>query len=147
MDTLISNPSNSKLMKKLLLILLGLGVIGVAVGYYMYNKPVESLENKKPAMEVTAAKIVEDYQANETTANDLYLGKVIQVNGKVGAVTTEEGKKKITIDSGNPMSAIICEMEDDSEAANVQAGQDIAVKGKCSGYLSDVILVQAHVVK
>jgi len=134
-------------MKKILLILLGLGLIGVAIGYYMYNKPVESLENKKPDMEVTAGKVIEDYQSNESTANDLYLGKVIQVNGKVGSVVEEEGKKKINIDAGNPMSMVICELEDAKEADNVQAGQDISIKGKCTGYLSDVVLVQSHIVK
>jgi hypothetical protein len=134
-------------MKKILLVLVSFGIIGAGIGYYLYNKPVASLENKKPAVEVLAHKLLMDYEADEKAANDIYLGKVIQVSGNVTAVVDEAGKKKIQLDAGSPMSAIICEIENGKDIGNVKAGDDIKIKGLCSGYLSDVIIVQANVVK
>lgn len=123
-----------------------LGMIGAGVGYYMYNKPVASLENKKPDVEVSAVKLISDYEADEKNADGMYLGKVVEVTGKIAAITVEDGKTKVQIETGNPMSMIICELEEGSEAGSIKAGDEIKIKGMCSGYLSDVILVQASLV-
>ncbi len=143
----IHHTTNTDHMRKIILFLLVLGMIAAGVGYYMYNKPVASLENKKPDVEVSAAKLITDYEADEKVANEMYLGKVVEVTGKVAAVAVEEGKTKVQIETGNPMSMIICELEDGSEAGSIKAGEELKIKGMCSGYLSDVILVQASLVK
>jgi len=134
-------------MKKVLLLLLALGVIGAGVGYYMYNKPVASLEKKKADVVVTAAQLIADYESDEKAADDKYLGKVVQVSGKMLDMTTAEGKMKIQIETPNPIAVIICELEPGAEPGSVKPGDEIVVKGMCTGYLSDVILVQATIVK
>lgn len=133
-------------MKKVLLLLLALGVIGAGVGYYLYNKPVASLEHKKADVVVTAAQLIADYESDEQAADEKYLGKVVQVSGKIADMTTAEGKMKINIETPNPIALIICEMETGVETGSVKAGDDIKIKGMCSGYLSDVILVQSTIV-
>jgi hypothetical protein len=134
-------------MKKIIIPLLVLGLIGIAIGYYMYNKPVASLKNKKPEVEVSAAQMIADYESDEQAANGKYLGKVVQVYGNVAEITVEGGKTKVHLASGNPMSMIICEMEEGSETGELKPGEEARMKGMCSGYLSDVILVQSFVVK
>ena len=134
-------------MRKVILILLALGVIGAGIGYYMYNKPVSSLEKKKADVEATSDEIIAAYEADEKAADGVYLGKVVQVTGKVSGVTEEEGTKKIQLETSNPMALIICEMETGTETGDVKAGDMVIVKGMCSGYLSDVILVQSTLVK
>jgi len=134
-------------MKKVWLILAALILVVGGTLYYQYNKKVESLSDAKPDVEVSAHKMLTDYMEDEKAANDQYLGKVVQVNGNVAAIVEEEGKKKVHLDTGNPMAMIICEIEDGEDIGNLKAGDDINMKGLCSGYLSDVILVQASVVK
>lgn len=134
-------------MKKIIIAVVVLGVIGAGIGYYMYNKPVASLENKKPDVEVSAAKLITDYEADEKAANDAYLGKVVQVNGKIANITSDEGKMKIHLETENPISLVIAEMEDSSKTGSLKTGDEIMLKGMCSGYLSDVILVQSSIVK
>jgi hypothetical protein len=134
-------------MKKVLLAVLILGVIGAGVGYYLYNKPVASLENKKPDVEITAAGLIEAYEQNEKAADSLYLGKIIAVSGKVSEMVNQEGKVKINLETSNPIALIICEMETGVNADQVKVGADIKIKGVCSGYLSDVILVQSTIVQ
>lgn len=134
-------------MKKILITIIVLSLIGGGIGYYMYNKPVASLEKKKADIEVSASQLIADYEADETAANEKYLGKVVQVSGTVAEVTEAPGKKKINLDTGNPMSMIICELEDGTAPDAIQVGSTVTMKGMCSGYLSDVILVQSSVVK
>lgn len=133
-------------MKKILITLLVLAIIGAGYGYYMYNKPVESLESKNADVSISAEDLIKDYEADENAANKKYLGKVVLVTGTVSGVTTEEGKKKVSLETSDPISSIICEMEDNKEVSTLKAGELVKVKGMCSGYLSDVILVQSVIV-
>ena len=134
-------------MKKLVIPLIVLAAIFIGIGFYMYNKPVESLDNKKAEVTVTADQLLADYEANEQAANDKYLGKVVQVSGKVAQVTSEDGKNKVVFETGNPISGVITELEEGNNAEGINAGEEATVKGMCSGYLSDVILVRSTVVR
>lgn len=134
-------------MRKVILILLVLGVIGAGIGYYMYNKPVASLEKKKADVEVTSDEIITAYETDENAANGIYNGKVVQVTGKVADMTDEAGTRKIQLETSNPIAMIICEMETGTETGDVKAGDMVSIKGLCTGYLSDVILVQCTIVK
>lgn len=127
--------------------LLLLAILAAGIGFYKYNQPVASLENKKPDIEVTASKLISDYEADEKTANGIYLGKIVQVAGKVSAISVEEGKTKIQLETENPISMIICEFEDGHDAGTVKVGDEVKIKGLCTGYLSDVIIVQASLAK
>jgi predicted extracellular nuclease len=134
-------------MKKILLLVLALGIVGAGIGYYMYNKPVASLERKKADVEVTADQLIMAYETDEKAADAAYLGKVVQVKGKVSAVAQEDGTTKIQLETSNPISLIICEMEESNTITEVKSGDEVTIKGMCSGYLSDVILVQSTLVK
>ena len=134
-------------MKKILILLVILAIIGGGYGYYMYNKKVESLEHKKADISVSADQIIKDYEADEKTANEKYLGKIVEVSGRVTEITNEEGKEKVSLESSSPISSVICEVEEGMSTGEVKAGDNVKMKGLCSGYLSDVILVQSSVVK
>jgi len=134
-------------MKKIIIPLVVLAFILFGVGFYMYNKPVESLDNKQADVVVTADQLVADYESNEQTANEKYLGKVVQVSGTVAEVTTEEGKNKIHLETSNPISMVITELDEGNSVEGLKPGEQATVKGMCSGYLSDVILVRSTVVR
>ena len=134
------------MIKKILIPLVVLVAIGAGIGYYLYNKPVASLENKKADVTVTADQILTEHEQDESAANDKYLGKVVAVSGRVSAVTQEEGKAKVQLETSNPIASVICELEDGKTPGALKAGEEATIKGMCSGYLSDVILVQSTVV-
>ncbi len=134
-------------MKKVLLILLLLGGIAAAIGFYFYNKGVPSLANKKADVEVNATQLLAEYEQDETTANEKYLGKIVAVTGTVAAVNPDETPAKVLLFADSPMAMVICEMEHDHEGLESLAGEQVTIKGECSGYLSDVILVRATLVE
>jgi hypothetical protein len=134
-------------MKKVLLSLIVLGAFAAGYGYYLYNKPVESLERQKADVSVSASQLITDYEADEAKANESYLGKVVEVSGKIADITQDGGKNKIHLETGSPMSMVICELEGDQATESLAKGNDVKIKGQCTGYLSDVILVRASIVK
>jgi len=134
-------------MKKVLILLLVIGALGAGIGYYIYNKPVASLENKKADVVVSASQLIADYEADEKSADAKYHGKVVEVSGKVADIVTNEGKTTVHLETPNPMSVITFEMEAGSETGALKAGDEATLKGKCTGYLSDVIMVQSSIVK
>src|SRR6478609_5239115 len=116
-------------MKKIWLILVALGLVVGGIMYYMYNKKVASLSGAKADVEVSAHKMLTDYTEDEKAANDHYLGKVVQVSGSVAAIVEEGGKKKVHLDTGNPISMIICEIEDGKNIDGLKAGDEVKMKG------------------
>jgi hypothetical protein len=134
------------MIKKILPVLLGLVIAGAAVGYYLYNKPVASLERKKADVATTSVDLLNAYVNDEAAANTTYLGKVVEVTGPVSLVTDEGGKIKVYLDTGNPMSAVICELAE-GPMPDLKTGETATLKGLCSGYLSDVVIVQSHLIK
>lgn len=134
------------MIRKIILAILLVGAAAAAFGLYQYNKKPASLENKTADLEVKASEMLADFEADENVANEKYLGKVVAVEGKVEMITDEGGKKKIHLSTENPMSVIICEMAPDANA-EVAGGDQVVVKGKCTGYLTDVVLVESHLSK
>ncbi len=132
-------------MKKYLYIALAFAILAVAYGYYEYNRPVKGIENEKSDIMVEAAALLTEFESDEVNANKKYFDKIVEVSGTVAKVSEVDGKKSIYLNAGSDLSFIICELEKVADADNITKGQQTSIKGKCTGYLSDVILVQSVV--
>jgi hypothetical protein len=135
------------MIKKILFTIIVLALLGGAYAYYQYNKPVASIENKKPDMALSANDLVAAYEEDENAANEKYTEKIIQVKGIISQIVKEGSVNKIFIQTDNPLSGVICEMEDVQDVASLKPGDEVMVKGRCTGFLSDVVLVQSSLVK
>ncbi|HEX8334030.1 MAG TPA: hypothetical protein VF622_15530 [Segetibacter sp.] len=124
-------------------IILLLITVGI-VGWFYLNKPNRTVTNQT-GIEVTAAQLVKDYQANEAEANAKYLDKVVQVTGTVSEVSNnQDGKVTVMLSSEDPMSGVFCTLKDE---ANLTVGFSVTIKGFCSGLLSDVRIREAVIVR
>lgn len=124
----------------LLVLLLG----GSLIGYKLYTKPHRSVTAEN-ALSISAVALVSAYESSETDANAKYLDKVLEVTGKVtDLVKNQKGETVITL-KGTDMSGLLCTLET-SAKQDVQPGNFITVRGICTGYLMDVVLVRAIVV-
>jgi len=128
--------------KKILLTAIAIifaAVIGVA--YYEYNKPVQDVA-ELTAQRVTAVDLFKDYSANEQNANNAYLNKALQVSGKVLEIKqNQNAPAQIILDAGDPMFGIACTM--DKSQKNIKPGDIVTIKGICTGYLNDVIIIKS----
>ncbi len=131
-------------MKKLLLAILILGILGAAVGFYFYNKPLEAMAGQRADFKMSAEELYNAFDNDEEAANARYLGKVIEVTGKVLEVKPdEEGKTGILLDAGG-MFGVNCKLDDLAEhpRESFAEGEEITLKCNCTGKLMDVVLVR-----
>lgn len=132
-------------MKKILIVLLIVLLAGAGVAFYMWNKPHETVEDRK-SVAVGADTLANAFIENEQKANAAYLNQVLDVTGTISDVAkNQDGKTVITLSVSDPLSGVQCTMRDDKVQAT--PGASVTVKGFCNGYtlvvlLSDCIIKQ-----
>lgn len=127
-------------MKKILIALILIALIGGSVGYYMFTKPLATTDSMTADFTMSAADLLTVFEDDEAAANSKYLDKVITVQGQVEKVETEEGKVTIYLKTDNSMSNVIFQLEDSTTTIN--ANEMVTLKGICTGYLMDVVMVR-----
>ena len=132
-------------MKKFVPYILILALAGIAFGYYKYNKPHNETKNTKSDVIISPADLLKAYEADETAANVAYLDKIVEVEGNVKSINILEKGISLSLDAGSEMSSIICEFESADALAGVKTGDKVKVKGFCTGYLTDIVLVRCSI--
>jgi hypothetical protein len=134
------------IMKRYLILgLLLVAVIGGTVAYLMYNKPHQNMTRATPDFELTATELFSEFDTGEEEANAEYLDKIIAVSGTVTeAKTDESGQVSVTLDSGNMMFGVICQLDEHTphKRTDFEEGEEVTFKCICTGMLMDVVLVR-----
>ncbi|MEO7310607.1 MAG: hypothetical protein ABIX01_09425 [Chitinophagaceae bacterium] len=131
--------------KKLGRILLLLVVAGMALAWYIWNKPHRNVE-QEDGIAVSAKELVKAYDSSEAKANILYLDKAISVSGTVAQTgLNQDSFPTITLSSGNAMRSVYCTLK--RNVARPAVGTQTIIKGICTGVLSDVTIVDAVIDK
>ncbi len=130
-------------MKKWILSLLAIGLlVGITVGVYMYNKPLESMDSQEAEITLSAVDLYTAFDSDEASANAQYLGKVIEVSGVIQTISdAEEGQPSILLDAGGLMGGVICRL-DPTASSTFNVGQSVTFRGECTGKLMDVELAR-----
>lgn len=130
-------------MKKLGWTLLALLSIAAMIGYYLYTKPLNSLENEKSSATLSADSLFQLYEQNEMKSNELYLNKVISVSGKIQNVLADTSGIAFTLQTSSGLFGVTCKMDEKNlDVSQYSVGQTVKIKGLCTGYLMDVILIR-----
>lgn len=134
------------MVKQIALAVAVLFLLGLAIGGYLYFKPNPSVASMKTDVTLTSGDLLAAFEADEAAANDAYLDQVIAITGTIIDTTTSaDGLLTLTLDTGNPVSGVICEMEADRDHGTLAIGAPVTLKGLCTGYLMDVVLVRCVV--
>ena len=137
-------------MKKLILITLAAAVIAAIVGFLLYNKPHRDTASATSDFIVEAPALLQEFTSNETAANQKYLDKVVAVKGKVKLISADdEGNVNLILDANDTMAGVICTIPkaDAASAKGIKEGDEVIVKGVCTGVLMDVVLIRCVVEK
>lgn len=131
-------------IKKIIIGILVLGIIGAFIAYKMYNKPHVNVEEASADISITADKILNDFSSDENLANLKYLDKIIEIKGVISEINIQKGI--ITIETNDDFGSVICHLSEEAsrKISGLQEGQIIVVKGICTGFLMDVILVKCE---
>jgi tRNA_anti-like len=133
-------------MKKIGLKFLIVIIIAGVFGYYLYNKPVDSLEHVKSVATLSADSIFKLYELDEVRTNELYLDKVITVTGKIQSVLSDTSGLSINLQTSSGLFGVTCKLDAENiDVSQFMEGQVVQVKGLCTGYLMDVVLIRCVV--
>jgi hypothetical protein len=129
-------------MKKKNIIIATVMLLFLALGslaWYIFNKPHRSLTDAI-SVKISADSLLAAYLKDEKLANLTYLDKALIINGEISELTTNQsGETVIILKTEDPMAGVVCTLQG-KPAITLQKGQQIQVKGFCSGYISDVVL-------
>lgn len=130
-------------MQKRAVFFAGAGVCLLAAGWlwYEYQKPRTNIRSQQAAYTIAGETLYHEYSTDEKAANAKYIGKVLVVTGTVADVQRAQQGTTVLLAAGNESSGVLCSFPDASVAAT--AGEQMRVKGRCTGFLMDVNLVDA----
>jgi tRNA_anti-like len=131
-------------------IFFGIGLllfITAAWGIYIVYKPHHNVSSARSDATLDAESLYKDFQRDEPGADKKWIGKVIIVHGKISAVS-ESGQYvsvllQTSVDGGINCSLLKTDVKNENKLV---AGDSISIKGKCTGYLIDVNLVDCIVI-
>jgi tRNA_anti-like len=133
-------------MKSFKTIALFFPILAVAVAaygwFFLWNKPQTNVA-KAYGLKIAAPALFNEYSSNEQAANKKYLEKILEVSGQVTSITKNaEGLTVILLKTDDPMFGVNCTLE--QKDIQVIEGDSMAVKGICTGYLTDVVLIRCY---
>ena len=128
--------------KIILIIIIIISIIAV-IFYKTYNKEHINVEKTSAKYTMTSQKLIDDFLMDEDEANKKYVNQIIQVTGTI----SEIDKVSITIKDVNSESTVQCNFSDKINNTNLKQGQKITIKGLCTGYLLDVVLIECVLIK
>jgi DNA/RNA endonuclease YhcR with UshA esterase domain len=113
----------------------------------MYNKPHTDIAETSVEISISAGKIVEDFSLDETIANRNYLDKIIAVKGVISDTKIENNKGIVSLKSNDDFGSVLCYLSTEStrKISLLKVGDTIVVKGVCTGYLMDVVLIKSEI--
>ncbi|HXB07895.1 MAG TPA: hypothetical protein VNW04_12275 [Puia sp.] len=109
--------------------------------WHQYDKPHQSAEGEFAAVTINADTLYHNYQMDEHGSDQKYLGKVISVTGRLNEIQ-HTGNSIIWILSTQPGGGgINCQIFAGTTVnPEPKTGDQVTVKGRCTGFLMDVNL-------
>ncbi|MFA7445881.1 MAG: hypothetical protein WCY89_08025 [Flavobacteriaceae bacterium] len=123
-------------------------LIALFVFIKLYNKPHIDVGDSKADYVMSIEAIAGDFEENEAVANEKYLDKIIQVEGVINDIALSDGNSILTLKARQSDQSVVCTMaaSENIKIVGLQKGNTVTVRGICTGYLMDVILVRAIIV-
>lgn len=125
---------------------IALGLILAAL--YMYNMKHKDLQKKKPDFVITAVSLQKTFEDEEAAATTKYVNKILDISGTIESVKTGEGNiLSVSLKTGSESSSVICTFPSATDPALFKTGNQITIRGECSGFLMDILLNNCTVIE
>lgn len=121
--------------------LLLIALSGILSGLILFNKKHTDTSKAKPDFIITASVLQKEFEDNEAAASARYINKILEVKGTIASVTPVDSTHlNIAFKTGSDMSSVICTLPNITDPSKFKTGEEIALRGECSGFLMDVLL-------
>jgi hypothetical protein len=120
----------------------------VAWGIYKVTVPHRNAAGEESVATISALNLYNEFLLSETVANKKWVGKIINVSGVISSVNESGNYISINLraaaDGGVNCSILKKDLDPGSK---FNAGDSVNIKGKCTGFLMDVNLVDCVLIK
>ncbi len=117
-------------------------LITSAIAVFMYYKPHRSVRKEDAAFRLSVTELVQAFSNDEARANELYAGKVIEVEGTLKEMILNDSTLILLMGDSTEMTGVSCYLQKDQKDkyTRLTRGENVNVKGICNGLLLDVVL-------
>jgi hypothetical protein len=134
-------------VKIALFVVFFIAVGSILVALSLYFKKHSDLATTKPDYVITATALQKEFENNEKTASEKYINKVLEVNGTVSSVTQADNSNiNISLKTESDLSSVICTFAG-TDMSRFKTGEEVKLRGECSGFLMDVLLNNCALIK
>jgi hypothetical protein len=129
--------------KKILIMISSLLVVTTTVVCLLiYYKPHRSVRKEEAAFNLSVTELVSAFSTDESKANNLYLGKVLEVKGNLKEIILNDSSLVLLLGDSTQAIGISCYLQKDQKDhyAALEKGKPVGVKGICNGMLLDIVL-------
>ena len=122
--------------------------VGLLVALNLYNKPHLDVEKSNADIIISIQNLLDDYKKDENFANIKYVDQIIQIKGEISDITIDNGNSIIIFKDSTRASSVMCHMspEENLKVLKLKKDGEITIKGICTGYLLDVIMIRCVLV-
>lgn len=134
-------------LKIALFVITFIAISAILAALYMYNLKHTDRAKAKPDFVITATLLQKAFEDNEIASSAKYINKIIEVSGKIASIKPLENNiVNISLETGSDLSSVICTLPAITEPSKFSAGDEITLRGECSGFLMDVLLNNCAVI-
>lgn len=128
-------------IKIALFIVFFLALGGILAGLWMFNRQHKDLLNVRPDYKITATDLQKAFEDSEAAANEKYMNRVLEVSGVIESVKSgQDNILSVVLKTGSDLSSVICTFPSGTDHTLFITGNQITLRGECSGFLMDVLL-------
>jgi hypothetical protein len=114
---------------------------------YMFNLKHTDMAKARPDFIISASALQNEFDLDESAASKKYINKILEVTGTISSVEPSSNDVfNITLSTGNELSSVICTFPSIIDPSKYKAGNEITLRGECSGFLMDVLLNNCAVI-
>jgi ribosomal protein S8 len=125
-----------------------IAVAAILAALYLFSMKHSDIKKAKPDFEISATQLQKEFEYDETKASIKYINKVLEVNGTIASVEQKDNNSvNISLSTENHISSVICNCPAISDPSVFKPGDQITIRGICSGFLMDVLLNNCAVIK
>lgn len=118
-------------MKKVLLSIGVIFLLGLVVALYLYNKPHRDIAGEKADFTFTAADLMKEFQRDRAMAESLYVDMVVEIDGQL----SEQQEDALLLEPG-----LYCRLDSTETAPALESGE--AIKLKARVIMFDTLMVE-----
>ena len=136
----------NKTYKSVLIGIIIAAIVGI-IAYRQVMRGHDDMAKAKPDITIKAEELIKLYEEDEKNADNLFLGKILEIKGVVSLIESTDEEATITMEVDGYMGGIAFELTNPEEADELNEEEYHVLKGKCSGKLTDVVISRSVVVE